>query len=186
MKKWIIILVALLIFCGIAAYFLLKSDSSSTPAATTDSLEQNVQPGTESIAALLEKNTALSTYYSAVSSLGLADSLDGTTQFTVLAPTNDAFKALPTSSLERLLKVDAKDQLKNIVNYHIIPGVFNAGQLTDGQRLKSITGQEVTVSILDKNIWFIDAKGGKAVVKTADISGTNGTIHTISGVLLPQ
>lgn len=186
MKKWIIILVALLAFCGIAAYFLLKNDTGSTPSASTDSLQQNVQPGTESLAAILEKNTSLSTYYGAVSGLGLADSLDGTTQFTILAPTNDAFKALPTGSLERLLKADAKDQLKNIVNYHIIPGIFNAGQLTNGQRLKSLTGQEITVNIVDKNIWFVDSKGDKAVIKKADISGINGTIHTISGVLLPQ
>ncbi len=186
MKKWIIILVALLAFCGIAAYFLLKNDSGSGPSATTDTLQQNVQPGTESLAALLEKNTSLSSLNSAISSLGLADSLDGTTQFTILAPTNDAFKALPTGSLERLLKADAKDQLKNVVNYHIIPGVYNASQFTNGQRLKSLTGQEITVSIVDKNIWFVDAKGGKAVIKKADISGTNGTIHTISGVLLPQ
>ena len=186
MKKWIVILVALLVFCGIAAYFLLKNDSGSGPSASTDSLQQNVQPGTESLAALIEKNTSLSTLNGAISSLGLADSLDGTTQFTVLAPTNDAFKALPTGSLERLLKVDAKDQLKNVINYHIIPGVYNASQLTNGQRLKSLTGQEITVSIVDKNIWFVDAKGGKAVIKKADISGTNGTIHTISGVLLPQ
>ena len=127
-------------------------------------------------------NEDFSTLVAAVSAAGLVETLKGDGPFTVFAPTNAAFAALPAGTVESLLKPENKDQLVSILTYHVVPGAVTSDQLA-GQRLSVATVQGDTV--------HIDATGGGvkvdgANVTTADIIATNGVIHVIDAVILPN
>ena len=127
-------------------------------------------------------NEDFSTLVAAVSAAGLVETLKGDGPFTVFAPTNAAFAALPAGTVESLLKPENKDQLVSILTYHVVPGAVTSDQLA-GQRLSVATVQGDTV--------HIDATGGGvkvdgANVTAADIIATNGVIHVIDAVILPN
>ena len=127
-------------------------------------------------------NEDFSTLVAAVSAAGLVDTLKSDGPFTVFAPTNAAFAALPAGTVESLLKPENKDQLVSILTYHVVPGAVTSDQLI-GQRLSVETVQGDTV--------HIDATGGGVMVDganvtTADIIATNGVIHVIDAVILPN
>lgn len=122
----------------------------------------------------------LSTLVAAVKAGDLVDVLKGDGPFTVFAPTNDAFAALPEGTLENLLKPENKDQLVAILTYHVVPGKVMSTDLSDGQKAATVQGTEVEIKI----------EGGKvmvsgATVTTADIEATNGVVHVIDKVILP-
>jgi uncharacterized surface protein with fasciclin (FAS1) repeats len=128
----------------------------------------------------------LSTLVAAVKAAALVETLQGTGPYTVLAPTNEAFDKLPAGTLDTLLKPENKDQLASILTYHVIQGQVLANQLTNGQKVKTVNGQELTVEIANGTVAFVDAKGGKAIVEKADVNASNGVVHVINAVLLPQ
>ena len=76
--------------------------------------------------------------------------------------------------------------MSGILTYHVISGDVLSSQLTNGQIVPTVNGQNLTVEITDGKVYFVDAKGGKAMVTTADIATSNGTVHIIDSVLLPQ
>ena len=122
----------------------------------------------------------LSTLVAAVKAGDLVDVLKGDGPFTVFAPTNDAFAALPEGTLENLLKPENKDQLVAILTYHVVPGKVMSTDLSDGQKAATVQGAEVEIKI----------EGGKvmvsgATVTAADIEATNGVVHVIDKVILP-
>lgn len=125
------------------------------------------------------------TLVAAVTAAGLVDTLKGEGPFTVFAPTDDAFAALPEGTVESLLLPENKDQLVSILTYHVVPGAVTSDQVI-GQRLNVDTVQGSSVKV--------DGTGGKygaavrvndANVTAADILATNGVIHVIDKVLLP-
>jgi uncharacterized surface protein with fasciclin (FAS1) repeats len=121
------------------------------------------------------------TLVAAVTAAGLVETLSGTGPFTIFAPTNAAFAALPKGTVEGLLKPESKDKLTAVLTYHVVDGNVMAGQLTDGQKVKTLNGQELTVAI----------KGGVVTINgikviAADLAGTNGVIHVVEGVILPK
>jgi uncharacterized surface protein with fasciclin (FAS1) repeats len=127
-------------------------------------------------------NGDFTTLVAAVQAAGLVDTLKGDGPFTVFAPTNAAFAALPAGTVETLLKPENKDQLVKVLTYHVVPGAVTSDQLI-GQRLNVATVQGQSL--------HIDATGGgvkvnKSNVTTADIVATNGVIHVIDRVLLPK
>lgn len=128
----------------------------------------------------------LSTLVSAVQAAGLVETLQGAGPYTVLAPTNEAFAKLPAGTLDALLLPENKSQLSGILTYHVISGDILSSQLTNGQVVPTVNGQNLTVEITDGKVYFVDAKGGKAMVTTADVDTSNGTVHIIDSVLLPQ
>ncbi len=190
MKNKIFIIIAVLVIGGGVATFVFfkndakKSESSQNTASQDATTKQ--PSGTKSIVVLTTDNSTLTTFASAVKTAGLTDTLEGTGPYTVLAPTNDAFKVLPAGTLDMLLKLENSAKLKNILSYHIIVGTLNKSQFTNGQKLKTVNGQELTVEITDGKVTFTDAKGGKATIVKADLNATNGVVHTVSAVLLPQ
>ena len=122
----------------------------------------------------------LSTLVAAVQAGDLVDVLKGEGPFTVFAPTNDAFAALPEGTLENLLKPENKEQLVAILTYHVVPGKVMSTDLSDGQKAATVQGAEVEIKI----------EGGKvmvsgATVTAADIEATNGVVHVIDKVILP-
>lgn len=121
------------------------------------------------------------TLVTAVTAAGLVETLSGTGPFTIFAPTNAAFAALPAGTVETLLKPESKDQLTGILTYHVVAGNVMAADLTDGQKVPTLNGQELTVSIKDGVVMVNGAK-----VTAADLSGSNGVIHVVDAVILPK
>jgi uncharacterized surface protein with fasciclin (FAS1) repeats len=121
------------------------------------------------------------TLVAAVTAAGLVETLSGPGPFTIFAPTNAAFAALPAGTVENLVKPENKDQLTSILTYHVVAGNVMAADLTDGQRVKTLNGQELTVSIANGVV-----KINGATVTAADLAGSNGVIHVVDGVILPK
>jgi len=134
--------------------------------------------------ALNAKN--VTTLVTAVQAAGLVATLQGQGPFTVFAPTNDAFAKLPAGTVETLVKPESKTALTNILTYHVVPGRFLAADLTDGKKLKSVQGQELTVSNKAGVVMIVDAKGGSSKVETADVISSNGVTHVVQSVLMPK
>lgn len=126
-------------------------------------------------------NDDFSTLVAAVQAAGLEDTLRSDGPFTVFAPTNAAFAALPEGTVETLLMPENRDQLVSVLTYHVVPGAVTSDQLA-GQRLNVATVQGQTV--------HIDGTDGVQVndsnVTAADITASNGVIHVIDSVLLPE
>ena len=138
-------------------------------------------PKEPDIVDIASSNADFSTLVTAVSAAGLVDTLKGDGPFTVFAPTNAAFAALPAGTLENLLKPENKDQLIKILTYHVVPGAVTSEQLAS-KRLNVATVQGQTVHIDGRN----GVKVNKSKVTTADIIASNGVIHVIDKVLLPK
>src|ERR1700739_3711102 len=100
------------------------------------------------------------TLVAAVKAAGLVETLEGKGPFTVFAPTNAAFGKLPAGTVDTLVKPENKATLTKILTYHVVPGKFDASDLSDGKVLKTVQGEELTVKRSGDEIMIIDAKGG--------------------------
>lgn len=120
------------------------------------------------------------TLVAAVQAAGLVDTLKGPGPFTVFAPTDAAFAALPAGTVEDLLKPENKDKLVAILTYHVLPGKVMSTDLTEGMKAKTVQGGEVTITL----------EGGPkvdgAAISAPDIAASNGVIHVIDAVILPK
>ena len=133
------------------------------------------------------------TLVAAVKAAGLVDTLEGPGPFTVFAPTNEAFDALPAGTVDNLLKPENKDQLVKILTYHVVPGRLTYRKLKDqidaggGQAtLKTVQGEDLTVKRQGhSHLTITDAKGDMAVITIANVLQSNGVIHVINKVLIP-
>lgn len=110
---------------------------------------------------------------------GLVETLKGAGPFTVFAPTDEAFAALPAGTVEDLLKPENKGKLTEILTYHVVSGKVMAGDLKDGMKAPTVEGAEITID-LDNGPMVNDAK-----VVTADVPASNGVIHVIDKVIMP-
>ncbi len=122
-----------------------------------------------------------STLVAAVTAAGLVETLSGPGPFTVFAPTNAAFDALPAGTVEDLLKPENKEKLASILTYHVVAGNVMSTDLTDGMKAKTVNGAEVTITIKDGKV-MVDG----ANVTTADIKAGNGVVHVIDAVIMPK
>lgn len=182
------VVLAIAVAVGAVVWFVNREDASTTTQSAQSTSQSNQQTAAQQkdIVATASSTSSLSTLVSAVQAAGLVETLQGTGPYTVLAPTNDAFAKLPAGTLDTLLLPESKSQLSGILTYHVISGDVLSSQLTNGQIVPTVNGQNLTVEITDGKVYFVDAKGGKAMVTTADIATSNGTVHIIDSVLLPQ
>ena len=120
------------------------------------------------------------TLVAAVGAAGLVDVLKSDGPFTVFAPTDEAFAALPEGTVENLLKPENKEQLIAVLTYHVVPGKVMSTDLVDDMMAATVQGSSVTID-LDNGV-MVDG----ATVVAADIEATNGVIHVIDSVILPQ
>ena len=120
------------------------------------------------------------TLVKAVQAAGLAETLSGEGPFTVFAPTDEAFEALPEGTLQSLLAADAKDKLTGVLTYHVVPGKVLAAQVVDLDGAKTVNGQRLQISAGQDGVQV----DGANVVQT-DIRCSNGVIHVIDAVLMP-
>jgi uncharacterized surface protein with fasciclin (FAS1) repeats len=125
------------------------------------------------------------TLVAAVKAAGLVETLEGKGPFTVFAPTNAAFGKLPAGTVDTLVKPENKATLTKILTYHVVPGKLEASSLTNGKKLKTVEGEELTVKLADGKVWIVDAKGGTSAVTIANVNQSNGVIHVVDTVLMP-
>ena len=149
----------------IAAGFIAAA--IALPAKAADIVDTAVEAG------------SFKTLVAAVQAAGLVDTLKGEGPFTVFAPTDEAFAALPAGTVEDLLKPENKDKLVSILTYHVVPGKVMSTDLSDDMMAKTVEGAEIKVD-LDNGVMINDAS-----VVTADIAADNGVIHVIDKVIMP-
>ena len=133
------------------------------------------------------------TLVAAVKAAGLVDTLKGPGPFTVFAPTNAAFAALPAGTVDTLLKPENKPALTKELTYHVVAGKLDAATLkkavTDGggkATLKTVSGGTLTAMATGGSVAVMDESGGTANVTIADVIQSNGVIHVVDKVLLPK
>jgi transforming growth factor-beta-induced protein len=134
---------------------------------------------TQSVVEIAAGNPSFSTLVTAVKAAGLAETLSGKGPFTVFAPTNEAFAALPKGTLEKLLKSENRDLLRKVLTYHVVSGDLMAKDLRSG-KVTTVAGSPVTVQVSHSSV-----KVNNANVVKADIDAKNGVVHVIDRVLLP-
>ena len=132
------------------------------------------------------------TLVAAVKAAGLVETLSGKGPFTVFAPVNAAFDALPAGTVDKLLMPENKAMLTSVLTYHVLPGKIDSGSLMkmikkgNGKTMaKTVQGEQLTFMSDDSGIWVIDSKGNKAKVTIKDVYQSNGVIHVIDKVLMP-
>ena len=175
MKKLLapLAIIGLLVTCGSD-----DSDVATTEAPTTEAPTTEAPAEAQDIVAIASGNEDFSTLVAAVAAAGLVEVLQGEGPFTVFAPTNDAFAALPAGLVDKLLPEENKDVLVKILTYHVVSGAVLAADVTAGE-VPSVEGQNITVT----------TEGGVMVnnanVIATDIIASNGVIHVIDAVILP-
>jgi uncharacterized surface protein with fasciclin (FAS1) repeats len=133
------------------------------------------------------------TLVAAVKAAGLVDTLESAGPFTVFAPTNEAFDKLPAGTVATLLKPENKAMLVKILTYHVVAGRLSSKDLMKEIKaghgkamLKTVSGGTLTATMADGKIMLTDEKGGMATVTIPNVYQSNGVIHVINAVLLPE
>ncbi len=133
------------------------------------------------------------TLVAAVKAAGLVDTLKSAGPFTVFAPTNAAFAALPAGTVDTLLKPENKATLTKILTYHVVPGKLDSKALMEQAKmhggmatLKTVSGGTLTVMMHGMGLALKDEKGGMADITIPDVMQSNGVIHVIASVAMPK
>jgi len=156
-------------FAAVAATVIgLAAGSASAYAAEKDIVDTAVAAG------------QFNTLAAALTAAGLVDTLKGPGPFTVFAPTDEAFAALPAGTVENLLKPENKDQLVAILTYHVVAGKVMAADVVELTEAETVNGAMVAVKVDSDNVMINNAE-----VTAVDIEASNGVIHVIDTVLLP-
>lgn len=135
----------------------------------------------------------LTTLVAAVQAAGLVDTLKSAGPFTVFAPTNSAFDKLPAGTVETLIRPENKDTLTRILTYHVVAGnndskaIMKAIKKGRGKaQFKTVAGATLTAKMDGKKLILIDEKGGRSTVTIADVRQSNGVVHVIDTVVMPN
>ena len=134
------------------------------------------------------------TLVAAVKAAGLVDALMGPGPFTVFAPTNEAFAALPAGTVETLLKPENKALLTKILTAHVVAGKMSAADIiacakasSDGFcNLQTLSGDALSAQVKGSNVYILDESGHASKVTVADVNQSNGVIHVVNAVLVPK
>ena len=133
------------------------------------------------------------TLVAAVKAAGLVDTLQGTGPFTVFAPTNEAFNKLPPGTIETLVKPENNAMLTKILTYHVVSGRLTAAQLMTmvksghgNATLKTVEGEPLTVTQNGSKLFIMGKKSGLAEISIPDVLQSNGVIHVVTSVILPN
>ena len=157
------------------------------------SLLLSSNPNEMNIVETAVSNDNFSTLVAAVQAGDLVDALSSEGPFTVFAPTNDGFNKLPEGTLGTLLKPENKGTLQSILKYHVVAGKFMAGDVVKAINenggefaVKTLQGSELTLKLWEGSVYVIDTNGNKAKVVIADVDTSNGVIHAIDNVVIPE
>ena len=162
---------------AVAALLALSACSSDSESA--DSAAESEAVVTNTIVDVASANSDFSTLVAAVAAADLVETLSSEGPFTVFAPTNEAFAALPAGVLDALLLPENKATLVKILTYHVVSGTVYAADVADGA-VATVEGQSITLSTKDG----VSVNNAKVVI--ADVMADNGVIHAIDAVILPK
>ena len=167
----------------------------TAPAEDTAMADQmaNDTAAAGTIVEVAQGNPDFSTLVSAVTAANLGETLSGDGPYTVFAPTNDAFGKIPEATLTELTTNDT-ETLGSILTYHVVQGNVDAATLTKaiedsgeaGYTITTVNGGTLTAKVVDGNVVLTDAAGGTSTVTATDVAASNGVIHVIDTVLMPQ
>lgn len=142
--------------------------------------EQSGESGNDIVVTAVEAGS-FNTLAAALEAAGLVETLKGAGPFTVFAPTDEAFAKLPDGTVEMLLKPENKDKLVAILTYHVVPGKFPAAEVVNIDSVKSVNGAVIPINTKD-GVVMVD----NATVIKPDVMASNGVIHVIDAVILPD
>ena len=137
--------------------------------------------GEKDIVATAKAAGQFNTLAAALQQAGLVQTLQGEGPYTVFAPTDQAFQSLPSGTVQTLMRPESKEQLKQILLYHVVSGEVMASDVMDMDEAETVQGEPVRISTMDGKVMLNDTT---EVTKT-DIKASNGVIHVIDGVLIP-
>ncbi|MEM7503321.1 MAG: fasciclin domain-containing protein [Pseudomonadota bacterium] len=160
-----------IVLTGVIAAGLL----SSMPVLADDNTER------KNIVEVAVDAGQFTTLAAALEAADLIDTLQGDGPFTVFAPTDDAFAALPAGTVESLLKPENRDQLVAVLTYHVVPGKVSAADVVTLDEAKTVNGASINISTENGSVYINDA-----TVVAADVDASNGVIHVIDTVILPN
>ena len=162
------------------ALFTLHAMMISAPAFAADK-HAHAAAGSKDIVDTAVAAGSFNTLAAALKAAGLVDTLKGKGPFTVFAPTDEAFAKLPAGTVENLLKPENKDKLVSILTYHVVPGDVTSKQVVKLTEAKTVNGQDVKIKVDSGSVMIDNAK-----VIQPDVKASNGVIHVIDTVLMPQ
>jgi uncharacterized surface protein with fasciclin (FAS1) repeats len=171
--------VALMIFATACAPVATPAAAPAAEPTATAAAEAEAPAATADIVDTAIAAGSFTTLVAAVEAAGLVETLKGEGPFTVFAPTDDAFAAIPKETLDALL-ADPSGDLTQILLYHVVPGKVMAADVTDGLEAATVQGAPVTFSVADGVVKINDA-----TIVTTDIEASNGVIHVIDAVIMP-
>lgn len=173
-----------------------STENTTTDTETTETTSGVVETETEetpNIVGVAAENENFSTLVAAVKAAELVETLSGDGPFTVFAPTNDAFAKLPEGTVENLLKPENKSSLSGLLTYHVVSGKFEASAVIDAINkndgnfsVTTVNGGSINLSLKDGKVMLTDANGGMSTVVIADVAASNGVIHAIDSVVMPN
>lgn len=201
-----VLVVLVLVAVGVIGYMVMnKNDDKSNDtnsAMTNDTGTSAMGAGSDGVTvggakmvrskdivdnAVNAKN--VTTVVAAVKAAGLVDTLKTDGPFTVFAPNNAAFEALPAGTVDTLLKPENKDKLVSILTYHVVPGTYTTADLkvmaAKGETVKTVQGETLSFANENNEIKIVDSKGTKVGIETPDVISSNGVTHVIKAVLMP-
>lgn len=169
---------------GTTATQTSEMDSADT---TTETETDGEEASGNTIVDAAMGNPDFSTLVEALQAADLVETLQNDGPYTVFAPTNEAFAALPEGTLDELL-ADPSGDLTEILTYHVIPGEVMAADVMemDGETVETLQGEMLTIQIDGDAVWLMDADGNTVQVTDPDMTASNGVIHAIDGVLMPM
>ncbi|MGC1514415.1 MAG: fasciclin domain-containing protein [Maribacter sp.] len=148
---------------------------------------------TETIVGVAAGNENFTTLVTAVKAADLVETLSSEGPFTVFAPVNSAFEALPAGTVESLLKPESKSALTGILTYHVVAGKYMAADVVKAIKgnngafpVKTVQGGTIILTLSGDKVMLKDEKGNMATLAMADVAASNGVIHAIDAVVMPK
>lgn len=176
---------SLLSVLALVAFIGCTEAPETEPMTEDDTMVEDDMMMDENAILTVAEDAGLTTFRTAVAQADLDATLDGPGPFTVFAPSDEAFNALPEGTLESLMEEGNRSELANILTYHVLPREVMSGELSGQMTVNTVQGQPLTITAEGGAVTLTDAQGNTATVVSADNDAGNGVIHVIDGVLMP-
>lgn len=181
------------LFTVMVTFSCTSPNKKEEKKATEEKVEVVKEVKKETIVTIASTNENFSTLTAAVTAADLVATLNSDGPFTVFAPVNSAFDKLPEGTLSSLLEAENKETLSAILTYHVVSGKFLAADvikaINDNEGkfvIKTVQGNNITASLNEGNVVLTDEKGGTSTVIITDVDASNGVIHAIDSVVMPN
>ena len=192
MKKFIIFGIVITAIAAACIWYIFNGGANTeeniadnTPT-TSQTAEEQAATSQDTIATVIDNQKNEDDFYELLTKAALIEFLSGSEAYTVFAPTDAALEATDEAVLAALDKPENAEQRKKVAQYHIVKGTLTLDDLKGLTKVPTVAGQELLVVVEDNQVYVIDAKGQKARLGTSNITASNGVVHEINALLLPQ